>query len=165
MAASLLLQRLGDDADVGDAGLLDRIHDGGEGSEGDTLVGAQVDDALGGVAFAGAAEQGGKGVDVDGLVLQEDVLLLVDGDDHALFGELVDGAGLRDGHLDAGLKDGRGEHEDEQKHEDDVDQRRDVDLGERGLGASFWRRRPLLEGPPAGFFDDGLLSVAAAAAG
>ena len=33
-------------------------------------------------------------MDVDGLVLQEDVLVLVDGDDHALFGELVDGAGL-----------------------------------------------------------------------
>ncbi len=49
MAPSLLLQRLGDDADVGDAGLLDGIHDRGEGAEGHALVGPQVDDALGGV--------------------------------------------------------------------------------------------------------------------
>ena len=49
MAPSLLLQRLGDDADVGDAGLLDGVHDRGEGAEGHALVGAQVDDALGGV--------------------------------------------------------------------------------------------------------------------
>ncbi len=87
IASRLLLQGLGDDADVGDAGLLDGVHDGGEGSEGNALVGAEVDDALGGVAFAGGAEHGWEVVDVDGLVLQEDVLLLVDGDDHALFGE------------------------------------------------------------------------------
>ena len=111
-------------------------------------------------------------VDVDGLVLQEDVLVLVDGDDVRCFGELIDGAGVRDGDFDAGLQHRRGEHEDEQQHEDDVDQRRDVDLGQRGLGADCLRcewRRPLLEGPPAGFFDYGcwlrLGCVAAAAAG
>ncbi len=82
-------------------------------------------------------EQRGKLVDVDGLVLQEDVLLVVDGDDHALFGELIDGARLGNGDFDAGLKHRRGEHEDEQKHEHDVDQRSDVDLGERGLRVSF----------------------------
>jgi hypothetical protein len=40
MSPSSLLDRLGDDADVGDAGLLDRIHDGGEGAEGHALVGS-----------------------------------------------------------------------------------------------------------------------------
>ena len=88
-------------------------------------------------ALPGIFSRPGSCVDVDWLVLQEDVLLAVDGDDHALFGELIDGAGLGDGHLDAGLKHGRGEHEDEQKHENHVDERRDVDLGERGLGVSF----------------------------
>ena len=88
------------------------------------------------VGAAGGLQQAREVVDVDGLVLQEDVLVLVDGDDHALFGELVDGAGLGDGDFDAGLQHGRGEHEDEQKHEHDVDERRDVDVGERGLGAS-----------------------------
>ncbi len=53
MADSLRLQRLGDDADVGDAGLFDGVHDRGEGAEGDALVGAQVDDALGGIGSAG----------------------------------------------------------------------------------------------------------------
>src|ERR1700720_2078150 len=63
MSPSSLLDRLGDDADVGDAGLLDRIHDGGEGAEGYALVGAQVDDALGGVGFAGGSEERGELVD------------------------------------------------------------------------------------------------------
>ncbi len=34
--------RPGDDADVGDAGLFDRVHDGGEGTEGHLLIGAYV---------------------------------------------------------------------------------------------------------------------------
>ncbi len=101
MAPSSLLNRLGDDADVGDAGLLDGIHDRGEGTEGNAFVGPQVDDAFGGVGFAVGLEQAWKFVDVDGLVLQEDVLLAVDGDDHALFGELIDGAGLRNCYFDA----------------------------------------------------------------
>ena len=50
------------------------------------------------------------------------------------------------GDLDAGLQHRRGEHEDEQQHEHDVDQRSDVDLGQRGLGADLaaaaWWRRP-----------------------
>ena len=79
----------------------------------------------------------GSSIDVDRLVLQEDVLLAVDGDDHALFGELIDGAGFGDRDLDAGLQHRRGEHEDEQKDEHDVDQRRDVDLGECGLRVSL----------------------------
>ena len=139
MSPSSLLDRLGDDADVGDAGLLDGIHDGGEGAKGDALVGSEVNDALGGVGFAGGSEERWKLIDVDGLVLQEDVLLAVDGDDHALFGELIDGARLGDRDLDSGLENRCSEHEDEQKHKNDVDQRRDVDLGKRGLGTSFCR--------------------------
>jgi hypothetical protein len=100
-----------------------------------------------------------KVVDVDGLVLQEDVLLLVDGDDHALFGELIDGAGLGDRDFDAGLKHRCGEHEDEQKHKDDVDQRSDVDLGERGLGASFCQEKAMTRKPPLA----GLVALALAA--
>ena len=91
---------------------------------------------LGGIAAVRLLSSRGQIVDVDGLVLQEDVLVLVDGDDHAFFGELVDRARLGDGDLDAGLQHRRGEHEDEQQHQHHVDQRRDVDLGERGLGAS-----------------------------
>src|ERR1035441_4040607 len=48
--AAILLQRLGDDAYVGDAGLLDRVHDGGEGAEGNVFVGAQEDRLALGIA-------------------------------------------------------------------------------------------------------------------
>src|SRR6266481_5408539 len=78
MAPSSRFQRLGDDADVGDAGLFDRIHDRGEGAEGHALVGPEVDDALG-VRFASGLQQRGELVDVDGLVLEENILLAVDG--------------------------------------------------------------------------------------
>ena len=137
MALSLWLQRLGHNADVGDAGLLDGIHDGGEGAKGYALVGPQIDDALGPFRFAGGLQQRGELVDVNRLVLQEDVLLAVDGDDHALFGELINGTRLGDCHFDAGLKHRCGEHEDEQKHENDIDQWSDVDLGECGLRVSL----------------------------
>src|ERR1044072_5507170 len=92
----LFLDGSSDDADVGDAGLFDRIHHGSEGSEGNALVSAEIDDALCGITFAGGAETRGKLVDVDGLVLQKDVLLAVDGYDHALLGDLVDRTRLRD---------------------------------------------------------------------
>ena len=49
--------------------------------------------------------------------------------------ELVDRAGMRNCDLNAGLKYGGGQHEDQQKDEDDVDERGDVNLGKRGLGA------------------------------
>src|SRR4051812_18902517 len=39
-----LIERLGNDADVGDAGLLYRVHYGGEGSEGNALIGAKIND-------------------------------------------------------------------------------------------------------------------------
>src|SRR6266550_7464030 len=100
MTPSSRFQRLGDDADVGDAGLFDGIHHRGEGAEGHTLVGPEVDDAFG-VGFAGGFQQGGELVDVDWFVLQEDVLLAVDGDDHAFFGELIDGTRFRNRHLNA----------------------------------------------------------------
>src|SRR6267154_4015742 len=84
MAPSSRFQRLGDDADVGDAGLFDRIHDRGEGAEGHALVSPEIDDAFG-VRLASGFQQGGELIDVDWLVLQKDVLLAIDGDDHALF--------------------------------------------------------------------------------
>ena len=46
LSLPLVLDRLRDDADVGDAGVFDGVHDGGEGAEGDAFVGADVDDAL-----------------------------------------------------------------------------------------------------------------------
>ena len=156
IAVSLRLHRAGDDADVGDACLFDGVHDGSESTEGDGLVGAEIDDAFGGIGGADGFEAVCEVGYVDWFVLEEDVLVLVDGDDHALFGELIDGTGFGDGDFDAGLKDGGGKHEDEEQDENDVDERGDVDLGEGGLGASFCGEGHGLEGPPAdGFFGEG----------
>ena len=38
--AAMGIKRLRHDADVGDAGLLDRVHDGGKGAEGNIFIGA-----------------------------------------------------------------------------------------------------------------------------
>jgi len=126
-----------DDADVSDARLLDGVHDRSEGSEGYTFVSAKIDDTFCRIAFACSAETRRELIDVDGLVLQEDVLIVIDGDDHPLISDLVDGTGLRNRNVDTGLQDWCGQHEDEEKHQDDVDEGSDVDLGECSLRASF----------------------------
>src|ERR1700677_5276803 len=94
MERSSLLDRLGDDAYVGDAGLLDGIHDRGEGAKGNALISPEVDNFLAGITLA-SPKQRRKLVYIDWLVLQKDVLLPVDGDDHALLGELIYRARLR----------------------------------------------------------------------
>src|SRR5271168_2630224 len=104
MDRSSLLNRLRDDADVGDAGLLDGIHDRGEGAKGDALIGPEIDNSFARITLAGGSQQTGKLVHVDWLVLQEDVLLAVDGHDHALFGKLIHRAGLGYGNFNAGLE-------------------------------------------------------------
>ncbi len=66
-------------------------------SKGTLLVRADVDGAIGGIALAVVAQGRGQIVEIDGRVvsvvaiarLQEDVLILVDGDDGALLRELV----------------------------------------------------------------------------
>ena len=40
------IHRLGHDADIGDAGLLDGVHYSGEGAEGHTLIGPHINDAI-----------------------------------------------------------------------------------------------------------------------
>jgi len=47
-----------------------------------------------------------------------------------------DGAGVGHVHFDAGLQYRRGHHENDEQHQHHIDQRRDVDVGEGGLGAS-----------------------------
>ena len=69
-------------SDVGVAGALDVFHDGGKGAEGDTLVGADIDGAVG-VGLLVGLEERAKVVKVDELVgavgLEVNVLVLVDG--------------------------------------------------------------------------------------
>ena len=122
-------ERLGDDGDVGDAGLFNGIHDGGECAEGDVFVGAEIDDLMGGIG-AHLMELASKVVDIDGSVAEENLLAAVDGDDRTLLGDLFDGASFWDGDFDARLQHGRSDHEDHEQHEDNVDQRSDVDIRE-----------------------------------
>ena len=123
------------DGDVGDAGLLDGIHDGGKGAEGHILIGAEIDDLVSGVG-AHLMELVTEIVNVDGGVAEEDLLALIDGDDEALLGDFLHGAGLGDGDFNAGLQHGRGNHEDHEQHEDYIDERSDVDIRERGAGVA-----------------------------
>jgi hypothetical protein len=122
---------LGDDADVGYAGHAQGIDDGGEGAEGNGFVGAEIDDVL--RLFELFANFVGEFVDVDGTIAEVDALGFVDGDDDVLLGEFLDGVGFGNVDLDAGLKDGCGDHEDNQEDEDHVDERNHVDFGEGGL--------------------------------
>ncbi len=78
-------------------------------------------------------------VDVDGIVAEKNFLRFVDADHEALFGDLFDGAGVGHVDFDSGLQYGRGHHENDEQHEDDIHQRCDVDVGEGRLGASVGR--------------------------
>ena len=126
---------LGDDGNVGDAGDAEGVDDGAEGAEGHGFVGAEIDDIV--LALGLFADFIGELVDVDGVVAEVDELLFIDGDDELLLGNFLDGVGLGDVDLDAGLEDRGGDHKDDQKDEDHVDERNHVDFGEgslRGFG-------------------------------
>jgi hypothetical protein len=77
---------------------------------------------------------GGKIVNVNGAVAKIEGLLFVDGDDEMILIDFFDGVRFGDVDFDAGLQDGRGDHEDDQKDQDHVDERDHVDFGEGGLG-------------------------------
>jgi hypothetical protein len=123
---------LGDDADVGDAGLAKGIDDGAEGTEGNGFVGAEKDDVAVGI-FGLFFDFGSEVVNVDRIVTEIDALIFVDGDDEFLLGDFLDGVRFGDINLDTGLQDGRGDHEDDEEDEDHVDERDHVDFGKGGL--------------------------------
>src|SRR5580698_400417 len=97
---AILFQRLSDDADVGDARLLDRVHNRGKGAEGDVLIGTDEDELVAGITNL-LVEAGRDLVDVNGVVAEEDALILIDGDDDPLLGDLFDGAGFGDADFNA----------------------------------------------------------------
>ena len=131
---AILFERLGHNADIGDARLFDRVHDGGEGAEGHVLIGAYEDELIAGIPNP-LPQLGRNLIDVDGIVAQEHALILVDGDDRTLFGDLLHSAGLRNIDLDARLQHRRRHHKDNEQHQHHIDQRSDVDIGEGGLRA------------------------------
>jgi len=122
---------LGDDADVGNAGLAESVDDSAEGAEGNGFVGADVDDVF--LRLGLFFDFVSKLVNVDWVVAEIDQLVFVERDYQALLGDFFDGVGFGDVDLDAGLEDGGGDHEDDQEDEDDVDEGNHVDFGERRL--------------------------------
>src|SRR5437016_8576167 len=137
--ASILFERLGHDAHIGDAGSLDRVYDGRESSKRNVFVCAdeyrlvlRVADFL--------AQPGLDLVDVDRVVSEEHPLLLVDADHHALFGDLFHGAGFGNADFDPRLQHRSGHHEDDQQHQHHVDQRSNVDIRDGTLGAPVGSR-------------------------
>jgi hypothetical protein len=122
---------LGDDADVGEAGDAQRIDDSSEAAKGNGFVATEENGVLGMLELL--ANFVGELVDVDGIVAEVNALSFVDGDDEALLGDFLDGVSFREVDLDAGLQDGRGDHEDDQEDEDDVNERHHVDVGEARL--------------------------------
>src|SRR5271163_1689027 len=72
-------------------------------------------------------------VDIDGNVGEIDELVLVDGDDEARLVDFLYGLRLGDVDFDAGLEDRSGDHENDEQHKNNVDERDHVDLGERAL--------------------------------
>src|SRR5271157_5841637 len=95
--AAMGIHRLGYDAHVADARLLDGVHHGGEGAKRDIFVGAQIDRLV--LRIANLLLQARSDlVDVDGIVAEKNLLRFVDADHEALFLDLFDGAGV--GHVD-----------------------------------------------------------------
>src|SRR5450755_969522 len=133
--AAILLQRLRNDAHVGDAGLLHRVHDGGEGPEGNVLVGAQEYGLTLGVTNL-LAQASANLIDVDGIVAEKNSLLAVDGDHQPFFGNFLHRHGMRHGHFNSGLQNGGGHHEDDEQHQHHVHQWGDIDIRERCQGAT-----------------------------
>src|SRR6266852_1040359 len=122
-------------AHVADAGLFDGVHHGGESAKRDIFIGAQINRLM--LRIANLLPQARSNlVDVDGIVAEKNFLRLVDADHEAFFGDLFDGARVGDVDFDSGLQYRRGHHENNEQHEDDIHQRRDVDVSKRGLGAS-----------------------------
>src|SRR5919201_4623997 len=78
--AAMLLQRLGHDADVGYACLLDGIHDGGKSAEGDIFIGAQQNRLPLGITHLLAYLRPNL-IDVDGTVSEQNMLPAVSADD------------------------------------------------------------------------------------
>ena len=67
---------------------------------------------------------------------QEDALLLVDADDHTLFGDFLHRARFGNGNLNSRLEHWSRHHKYDEQHKNDVHQRRDVDVGKSDLGAA-----------------------------
>src|ERR1700730_15053601 len=131
VTAAMGIHRLRNDADIADARLFDGVHHGGEGAKRDIFVGAQINRLV--LRIANFLSQARSNlVDVDGIVAEKNFLRFVDADHEALFGNLFDRASLGDLYFDTGLQYRRSHDENNEQPQDNIHQRRDVDVGKRG---------------------------------
>jgi hypothetical protein len=94
---------LGNNAHIADARLLDGVHHGSESSKGNILIGAQIDRLV--LRIANLLLQAHSDlVDVDGVVAEKYSLRLINADHQPLFGNLLDGAGMRHVDFDSRLR-------------------------------------------------------------
>ena len=122
---------LGDDTDVVYAGLTEGIDDRGKTTKWNGFIATEKDALL--RVFQLSFDSRTKLVNVDGFIAEVNALGLVHRHDQALLIDFLHGARLRDVDFDAGLQDGRGNHENNEQHENHVHERDHVDLGERSL--------------------------------
>src|SRR5438552_19155540 len=80
-------------------------------------------------------------IDVDRIIAKKNALLFIDADHDTFFGDFLYGARLGNTDFNARLKHRRSHHENDEQNQNYVDQGRDVDIGERGLGASVGSRK------------------------
>src|SRR5690349_4738987 len=76
----IAIQRLRDDTHVGNARLLDCVHDRGKSPERYIFVGTQENRLVLGIANS-LPQFGGNFIDIDGVVAEKNALFLVDADD------------------------------------------------------------------------------------
>ena len=131
LCATAFRQRLGDDADVVDAGLTECVDDGSENTEGNRFIAAKINRVLRLLKLR--LNFAAQFMNVDGVVAKVHSLSLVDGDHQALLSDFMHRFCLWDVDFDAGLKNRGSDHEDDEEHENDVDERDHVDLRERRL--------------------------------
>src|ERR1700686_2351612 len=115
--AAMTIHWLGNDAYVGDARLFDGVHYGGERSEGNIFIGAQINCLVLWIANL-LLDDSGDLVDVDGGVAEKNLLRFVDADYETFFGNLFDRTGVRHVYFDTGLQDRSGDHENNKEHQD-----------------------------------------------
>src|SRR6185369_2290423 len=130
--AAIRTQRLCNDADVGDAARLHRVHHGREGAEGNIFVSAHEDVLVLWISNL-LVQLVCDFINVDWIVAEEDALFFIDGNHQSLFGDLLHSLGLRNGDFYARLQHRRSDHEDDEQHQHDVHERSDIDVRQRGL--------------------------------
>ena len=92
--------RLGHDAHIANARLFHRIHDRGEGTKRNILIGAHEDGLV--LRIADFLPQLSRNfVDVHRVIAQEHALRFINGDHHSFFGDLLDRARFWHGNFNA----------------------------------------------------------------